>query len=347
MNRKAFHQLLKNYVEGKSTEAERRLLDQWYELLDDDSLENIQEAELDSIEQRLWNKIQDQTAQADQPKNKPAFVRKIWTGWAAAAVVGICALLVFMWGGASNNVSLAETTLPDKGMIKANNTTGKPLPIKLEDGSVVTLQPGAILSYATHFAAEKREVYLQGEAFFDVSKNAARPFYVYNNNLVTQVLGTSFNVKINKETKQVEVAVRTGKVIVYENGPDAQSTTTTTKNNGVLLTPNQKVIYHANGRHFVTTLVDAPLPVAVEELKQAAVNPFLFEDTPLSEVLEMLESAYNIHIQVENENLNKCPFTGEITDENLFTKLEFICQSIHAAYEIKGTSILIKGSGCN
>lgn len=346
MNRKAFHLLLKNYVEGRSTEAERKLLDQWYDILDDDSLLNIQEAELETIEQRLWTKIQEQTHQTDRNKNRPTFIRRIWTGWAAAAAIGIIAIAIYMWRGNADAVSLAETTLPDKGMIRMSNTTGKPMPVSLEDGSIVTLQPGSTINYAAHFAPEKREVYLQGEAFFKVSKNAARPFYVYNNNLVTQVLGTSFNVKVSKETGQVEVAVRTGKVIVYENSQNAGSPEAAPKNNGVLLTPNQKVIYHANGRHFVTTLVDEPLPVVEEGPAAPVVNPFQFDETPLSKVLASLEKAYNVNIQVENENLNDCPFTGEIADENLFNKLELICQSIRASYEIKGTSILIKGTGC-
>ena len=347
MDRKAFHQILKNYVEGKITEAERRLLDQWYEILDDDSLLNIQETELDDIEQRLWSKIQAHTSQTEREKNRPALLRRIWTGWAAAAAVCIIAVSLYIWGGNSGSVSLAETEFPENGMVKTSNTTGKPLSIQLEDGSAVTLQPGSTLSYAAHFAADKREVYLQGEAFFNVTKNTGRPFFVYNNNLVTQVLGTSFNVKVNKENGQVEVAVRTGKVIVYEGGKDSKSEKISARNNGVLLTPNQKVIYHANGRHFVTTLVDEPLPVIEEGPAPPVPNPFQFEDTPLSDVLASLEKAYSVNIQVENEILNECPFTGEIADENLFNKLELICQSIHASYEIKGTSILIKGTGCH
>lgn len=346
MNRKAFHQILKNYVEGKTTEAEQRLLDQWYELLDDDSLLNIQETELDSIEQRLWNKIQGETTQTFTEKNKPAILKRMWTGWAAAAAVCIIALSVYIFTP-SGNASLVETRFPENGMIKTSNTTTKPLKVPLEDGSVVTLQPGSTLNYAAHFAQDRREVYLQGEAFFNVSKNANRPFYVYNNNLVTQVLGTSFNVKVNEHTQQVEVAVRTGKVIVYESSKEINASKTSAKNNGVLLTPNQKVVYHANGGHFVTTLVDEPLPVIDEGPAPVVHKPsFLFEDTPLSQVLESLEKAYNVNIQVENESLNNCPFTGEIADENLFNKLELICQAIRATYEIKGTSILIKGTGC-
>lgn len=173
-----------------------------------------------------------------------------------------------------------------------------------------------------------------------MTKDPARPFFVYNNNLVTEVLGTSFNVRA--VSNGIEVAVRTGKVAVYENDSKISLSKREKLENGVIITPNEKVIYYAEARHFVTSIVDAPLPVP-PSTERADTIGFVYDDMPLANVLASIEKAYNIEIVLENENIRNCPFTGDLTKPSLYNKLEFICQALGASYEIKGTKILIKG----
>jgi ferric-dicitrate binding protein FerR (iron transport regulator) len=215
----------------------------------------------------------------------------------------------------------------------------------LEDGTRITLKHGGVLDYPRHFGKAKREVHLDGEAFFEVSKDSKRPFFVYNNNLVTEVLGTSFNVKAVRNG--VEVAVSTGRVAVYENDNKIPLSPREKLENGVIVTPNQKVTYYEQARHFVTSIVDTPMPVPSIDEKKDPIN-FVYDDMPLSTVLASIEKAYNIEIVLENESLKNCPFTGDLTKPSLYTKLEFICQALGASYEIKGTKILLKGGkSCN
>ena len=124
------------------------------------------------------------------------------------------------------------------------NTSSKPLSIKLPDGSAVSLYPKSRVSYDERVSGIKREVYLLGKANFNVVKNPSRPFYVYANNLVMKVIGTSFTVQAYEGTEQVRVAVRTGKVSVSvpnrggtSNQQEANPTT------GIVLTPNQQVFF--------------------------------------------------------------------------------------------------------
>jgi ferric-dicitrate binding protein FerR (iron transport regulator) len=98
---------------------------------------------------------------------------------------------------------------------QANNGT-TPLKIRLEDSSTVTLQSGAKLSYPQKFAGDKREVYLEGAAIFEVRHDARRPFYVCNNNLVAHVQGTSFAVTTDPQRKKIAVTASNGQVEVYE-----------------------------------------------------------------------------------------------------------------------------------
>ena len=278
--------------------------------------------------------------------------RSVWTIAASVMFIITISSIYFLKGAKNNNGTAMEIFGKDKVEVNENNTN-RSLIVQLEDGTAVKLQPGATLTWPAHFLNDKREVYLEGEAFFEVSKNAKRPFYVYNNNLVTHVLGTSFNVKIDKQKKEVEVSVRTGRVEVSERVTISAASNAPVKSNGVVLTPNQRVIYKEETQSFEATLVDTPLPVAPETTKpNVAVSGNrnsmgLFTEARMSEILKYLENTYGIAIEVESENINNCHFSGDISDINLFSKLDFLCKAIGASYEIKGTKIIIRGKGCD
>lgn len=344
MDRKEFRQLLKRYLKGTCTDEERAWIDRWYELLYDPGLPPLGDAEFDRLEGEIWAGIQQQ---GQIVPVKPAPVRRLRPWYYVAAAV---AVLVFMVGNYLALPVLAppltgyEKIKTIKGLQETVNSTGSVKEVQLEDGSRVRLQPGSRLAFPAHFEASRREVYLEGEAFFQVARNARRPFFVYNGRLVTQVLGTSFHVKVDRASGEVTVAVATGKVAVYERREGADQRK---KNNGVIVTPNQKVVYSIDNRLFETALVDEPQPIASPRPEAVVAPLFSFEDEKLSAVLQAMEKAYGIEIIAENESLYECSFTGDITRQPLFTKLEIICQSIDASYEIKGTRILVKGRGCS
>ena len=358
MSPEEFLLLLKKYTSGEILPEEHsRLLQVISSGSFDDIISNHIEINLqsDSIEgtnisphrsEEILHKILSSEKQNLLLLPKPSSREKIvW--WSVAATV-IAALLFVTFITNKYNKKDALPMAFVKDMLQNVNTSAQPLKMQLEDGTSITFQPGAVLHYPQHFLPDKREVYLEGEAFFEVSKNPTRPFFVFNKNIVTHVLGTSFNVRINNETKQVEVSVRTGRVEVYENTTQEKSRTSP-KNNGVILLPNQKVIYDETARQFVSSLVDRPLPVIYNDSANQKVTAgnMAFAETPLKTVLPLLEKNYGIEIVAENEALYKCLFTGDINLQELYTKLDVICQAVGATYEVKGTKILIKGKGCN
>jgi hypothetical protein len=119
------------------------------------------------------------------------------------------------------------------------------------------------------------------------------------------------------------------------------------KNNGVILTPNQKVVYKEAERQFTATIVANPQPLVAAGNAAAPPVQLIFEETPLREVLKTLEKNYGLEIMVENEKMYNCLFTGDVTRMDLFSKLDVICQSVKASYQVAGTKILIEGKGCN
>lgn len=280
------------------------------------------------------------------PAGRPSRTKLVLAWTSAAMLVGFLGLAG--WWFLNNRLpsKAAFEKSFTKNMIEKVNQFDHPVRIQMEDSSFLTLQPGSRINYPGHFATDKREVYMNGEVFFEISKQHGRPFFVYNNNIVTQVLGTKFNVKMDADKKQVEVSVVSGRVEVFENNKILRANGNE-KAKAVILLPNQRVIYKEEEKQFNTLLVTNPVPVE-EEISRKVLSPqvFVFDDVPLSKVIQALETTYKIEIITQNDALNNCLFTGDVKKYDLYTKLDLICQSVKATYEINGTKILIKGQGC-
>jgi len=342
MNQEAFRQLLKRYLDNSCTDEERQIIDQWYELLGNGNM-SLSLSELNEVESRLWNKIKSASAEKITLPIVRTEKRFPWKYAVAASFLGLVLLASIFWMQGTGKVQATDTLIAAKvteGFLEQSNTSNTPKSLALEDGSTVIMYPGSKLAFPKQFAIGKREVYLEGEAFFSISKNPNRPFFVYKNNIVTQVLGTSFDIR--GKNGQVEVAVKTGKVAVYENKEQIKLNDVQKKSNGVIITPNQKVTYYLQERHFVTTIVDQPIPVP-DESKNRETH-FIYNETPLYKVLSDLEGTYELEIVLENDRIKNCLFTGDLTEQNLFNKLEGICLVFDATYEIKGTKILLKAA---
>ncbi|MFT4032159.1 MAG: FecR domain-containing protein [Siphonobacter sp.] len=214
------------------------------------------------------------------------------------------------------------------------NGTNHPLVVTLIDGSSVILQPKSRISY--QFSKQRREVFLTGEAFFEVAKNPGRPFYVYAEDLVTKVLGTSFTIK--SCTKKVEVIVKTGRVSVFLKQELAKHQQDASLK-GLILTPQEQVILQAQQltRH----------TISIKQLS-TIIQPtsFSFKRTPISEVFDKLEKVYGIKISYDHERMKNCYLTATLTDEPLVEKLNLICQTIDAEFEQTNTEIRIHSQGC-
>lgn len=345
MSKQHFHTLLSRYRNGECTEKEKRLVEEWFSLLDGEK-PNRTQGENHRIENRIWQAIQ-QKQQSTLPirGNLSAFGR--WR-WGVAASI----FLAMVWGAyqwqqsdfGSNEIGMKANS-PSKDLLQRTNTTDRSMTFRLEDGTEITLNPKSTVEFPSRFEGLQREVFLKGKAFFKVTKNPNKPFLVYTGDVITKVLGTSFWVNTTDNSRAVEVSVISGKVSVFQR--DARNERVSDKvKSGVILTPNQRVLYTQESRAFVTSLVEKPVLIAPEEQASAAEIPFVFDDTALNDVVEKLEKAYGIEIILENERLKNCLFTADITRQPLFIKLDLVCSALNATYEVRGTKILISGNGC-
>jgi hypothetical protein len=209
--------------------------------------------------------------------------------------------------------------------------------ITLPDGSHVLLGKNANIIVAENFGVKTRTVYLTGEAFFTVTKNEKIPFFVHVDNLITEVIGTSFKISKPSSDKLIEVSVKTGKVSVYTHDEKSMN-----KSNGVIITPNQKAVFNLISRTINESVIDVPLVI----LQNVKKSDFEFDDVSVHEIFKKMQQIYGIEIIQVNSNINRCVFTGDLNGLDMFRQLEFICSSINANYEVRGSSIFINGEGC-
>jgi transmembrane sensor len=343
MDRTAFRELLIRYSSGAASSEEKALIDHWYELLYNNKLPALKQDELDNIEQEMWAHIERAgNLRGPFPVYRSVKMKRRYYFAAAAVMIGVLISnwLIFFNTGKTFSYEISRR---QNKLSESVNTTTTPQRINLEDGTCVLLKPASKIAYAPHFGATKREVYLEGEAFFEVAKDASRPFYVYTNELVTKVLGTSFEVRAFSHDNTIQVVVHTGKVTVYKrkNGATEQELA---KANATIITPNQQVLFNRQQASFTRSVTIQPQVISTASYMVSA--PVVFTDAPASEVLMALQKAYGIPIIFDEELMSHCSFTGVFTNESFFERISLVCKAIEASYEQADGQVIVTGSDC-
>lgn len=261
-----------------------------------------------------------------------------WGRWAAAAAV---ISLIVWWQLESpvvrQIVGVDKQTEPSEQVTdwkSVKNVTGQPLVVLLPDESSVLLSSGSQLRFHKRNTHKLREVYLQGEGFFEVSKNPARPFIVYTTNLTTKVLGTSFQVRSFDKETAAYVKVKTGNVSVTPVDAPDQS---------VLLTKNEQLSLETRTDKVVKQAV---LP-SKEHSSAIVDQQFTFEFTSVADIFTQLESSYHMPIRYDRQQLANCTFTGQLNDVPFLEKIRLICLTTEADFKIVDNQVIIQSHGCD
>lgn len=206
---------------------------------------------------------------------------------------------------------------------------GKTFKLTLSDGTVVSLNSGTSLRYPEQFGINgKRNVYLSGEAFFEVAKDKLHPFIVNANQVDVEVLGTKFNVSAYPENPTVNSTLVEGSIEMYE---------VTNKQNTVLLRPNQMATWQNNSKKITTKAVDPSFYTAWTK------GEIAFKDTPFSTIAKIIQRTYDVEIINENAVLAKQNFTGtiKISESSVENILELLKRDTPFNYTIKQNTITI------
>jgi len=290
----------------------------------------VNDAEVDHVREKILRGMN---------RKKPLKLKLI------ARYLSVAAFVAMALGLGWSFFRMAPTTQTDSGQSALteifpeqhfSNSSDVPMMVTLPDTSKITLSPGSKIYYS-YQKNDKREVKLDGEAYFSVTPDPDKPFFVYSGGLVTRVLGTTFTVSAFSDVAEVKVSVNSGRVEVY---PAAQS-----ENAGqsrLTLKPNQQAVFKKEDLSLTRILVEEPRVVISEE----ALKAYSYTDAPLSEIFQGLEEVYGIQVIYDEEKFKDCRVNMSLTTETLFEKLELIGKIVEARYNVVDGQVIVIGEGC-
>ncbi len=286
-----------------------------------------------NIHQLSTDEKQDETGTKSNLK-KIIYFRKFWMV-AAIAVIIIGSGLFYYKEYFSRQQLAASKKIAEVHY----GTTSK---LTLSDGSQVWLNAGSKLIYPEKFSATQREVTLDGEGFFEVTKNVHLPFLVHAGKITVRVLGTKFNVKAYSEDPAIETTLISGKVqVILNDDPEKE----------IVLSPNEKLTVSnaKNNKPSSPDQASNELKFQVQSLPAASStnlsetawlnNKLIFSNESLINVARMLERKYAVHINFQKEELKDEYVTGMFEKENIQQALDLLKMTTHFNYVIKRENI--------
>ncbi|MBC8985246.1 FecR family protein [Pedobacter sp. N36a] len=217
---------------------------------------------------------------------------------------------------ASNKALTPEKANPINWKSVVNYTDHQQL-VNLPDGSTVKIFPGAELRYAIPFVKNKREVFLNGKSFFEVSKDTNHPFVVYAQGIATTALGTSFTITALEKSKFIKVELHTGKVLV-KNIDTVQHISAFSE----VLLPGKELVYNS-----ILNKISVSDHRSLLAKGKNGSQDLNFQQASLVDVFDQFEKYYKVKITYDRADLAEMSFTGSIKPtQSIETILEEIAE---------------------
>lgn len=262
-----------------------------------------------------WNRLLTSITKTSRKNRFPIVLR-----YAAAVFAGICI---------SITSGLLLNDKPDDSVNQYTTITekGEKSTIILPDGTTVKMNVATTIQYSSEYGKKNRDIYIDGEAFFEVANNPRIPFIVKANGVDVTALGTSFNVSAYAVDANVTTTLFSGEVSVKHLLTGQQ----------ILLHPNQVAIYYKDNNRIETK--------SYEENKYAQWRgkAFAFEMIALDELTTLLERKYNITFDFRSAKLKNLKFNGQFeNDESLADILKIIKINTSANYKIENDTVIFE-----
>jgi ferric-dicitrate binding protein FerR (iron transport regulator) len=331
VNKERISFLLKKFTTNNISREDYDELMAWVSRsADDQELYDLMEQEWDSLneegsfddieKEHLYQKITSDPrfSLSTEPPERPVFYFRRWMS-VAAGIFLVVSIIFFV-------AYRLKLTPPQQAVVYYEKTVpyGKKIQIGLPDGTQVWVNSGSKLKYPSSFTGNKRELYLEGEAYFDVAHDEKRPFIIHTGKVFTQVLGTAFNIKAYGSSK-MSVTVARGKVSV---GLQRKLLS--------ILTPNQCLSYNqVNG--------DAKKYKVNASRLRWMNGDLIFDNTNLGEAAQVLERWYNVKITFANPKAKAYQFTASfLKHEDIDQVMNVLSELSRFRYERNASEITIR-----
>ncbi len=325
--------LFERYATNTCTRAE---LDEFLDCLQDDQQATVLhefESRMDPPHHALSSRLTiEDVLKATRVREKSISLHKYYQVWAVAASVLLFAALSYVIG--VKDPANLPTPLTKSAELTTKATQAERRLVVLPDGSSVQINKQTKLEYPTTFSANKREVYLEGEAFFDIQPDKTRPFIIHTGSITTTVLGTAFNIRAFPKEERFTVTVARGRVRVAD-----------TEKAFPELTAQQELSID-----MVEKQVDEVEPTFVAKVAPAWLKEdLILDNVKFDAAAKVIEERYDVKVMFKNEALKNCSFTSTfLKDASLIQMLTAICIVNRATYRVENnSSVIIDGEGCN
>ena len=191
------------------------------------------------------------------------------------------------------------------------STYGSKTKLELPDGSTVWLNDGSTLKFPQRFSGKTRTVFLDGEAYFDIVKNAGKSFIVKTSEFNIRVLGTKFDVMAYPEDNTFETTVETGKVILEKAAAKRRFIEIAE------LERNQRAVFNKKTGKLNTNIVNTDKYTSWREGK------LIIRDDPMNDVVKRFRRWYNVDIELIDPELSDFTYSATIIDETLLQVLDY------------------------
>ncbi|GGF47069.1 FecR family protein [Echinicola rosea] len=324
-------ELLRKLLSGTPLqEQELAQLNQWYDDVYDEGWESVDK----DLGQRMYLQIHESIAKVnseqtrkDSPGLRLRSLRSASSGWKTQTWLR-AAMVTFLLVATALVVYVSQHdthTSPNQAeeWITYQNPAGQKSKVQLPDGSIIYINAATAVKYQKGFGQSHRDLFLEGESYFEVAKDSI-PFRVYSGGLVTEAVGTSFNISTYDATS-IRVQLTSGIVKVYDAFEG---------NAQVKLMPGEEVRLK-DGQLSSVFIFDINQAIAWKE------GTIWLQKTPLSEVISILERWYDVDITVTNPPKEKVLLTGEFKNAMLTHLLESLSYSYRFDYKIDKKNITI------
>ncbi|MDB5003281.1 MAG: FecR family protein [Mucilaginibacter sp.] len=312
-----FDKLIDQYLKDQLSFEEKIKVEMMLDhLTDSTAFDNLPKSERDNTKRETYKRLIEHIKPV---KKSPALIVRMYPFLKVASCIILFGVFIVVFRAKLKDVFNIEQYASIK------NSSGYITKRILSDGTIIWLKGDSKLDYPVKFKGAIRSVSLEGEALFEVAKDAAHPFIIHCGTLTTRVLGTSFNIR--HANNKIEVNVLTGRVFL------------SSKNTTITLHPYQKAIYSP----LKNVIIKVVKPVFdVTALTKGTEYDMLFNDVRVEDVLKRIEKKFGISIAVKDSSISNRLITADFTDQSLKNTIKMMSEALNIDYEINGDAIILK-----
>lgn len=355
MEKDKYQKILTRYITGNYSEDDERIILEWLEedpereaymeelretwrVTGDLQLEQDVDHSWKRLSDRLnLNAYQDKVTRIEKSKSYGLSNNMITHMLRAAAVI----LVVF--GGyyfysQSGKRKQAVPVKKEAAYSTIHSKPGEQVHFRFNDGTKVVLNASSNIRYPSNYGKESREIYLQGEAYFEVVHNEDQPFTIHVNRAKVQDIGTKFDIKAYQDDDATDIVVAEGKVAVTPRytakaKQGKQQSSNSSGSSNVVLTEGKKV--RITDQAGTLQVLEADLNHAMGWLK----GRLIFDADPFNEVMGKISRFYDVNTEVADSAILRRKLTASFENEKLDKVLDVVSMSMGIDYKKEGNTI--------